>query len=1179
MDRCLKDKAHFIISQTIWNNKNGKAVFAEQVFDRCAKKFQDEINRELYKLIEEGGGGQGKDGKTPVLTAGDAKPLPSGSVPTVDVVYTGNDAQGNPIYRIDLGIPAGKDGTDGNDGNDGDDGITPELRLTEQGIEVSYNNGATWSLLVPIDKFTVTNNIINNYINNADEEDITVVDDKLKFANKTYDANQFSGLGRVYLRKNIVGGKNVLTQSMINTANTIYVIQYDYDLNGITISIPENCILQFDGGSLSNGTITFNKTHITDGKFINIIPLGNINNTIAYAKWFESEDDTKVIHWLFTIAANNVQIELENKTYNIDTTNPNGYANGFIKIDNCNSFIINGNGAKIYDIIEYDTIDDKLYEFIRFTNCSYVNINNITYEWKYEAEIVDKVKGIIFIRTLGECKNFYLNFEVINVGRGLYSGSFNNTNIGRGFCDSIVKVKATKVGYPIAIEIGDNNDLFSTYENVHRGNYYCGLSNSKVHVKGKNPVGTSCHVLLSDGATTTDYLHCKNVDIIVEDTGSTNTNVFCVLVQTYSSTIAPHLADRTENYNISFNAKVFVPEHTTSVIEPIVWVGANEHRENVNFNMDITILSNNENNRFVRLDHDNYRPIATVTGYIKYITNSFIGVLKEDERLDFYDVKGEELRIWFTSSENKQGIVRFIDCNNAMFAAADSNYKVYPTVYKYNSKVRYGTNQLIDVINEEAPTTLDGLNINSTANQIIIKSDTDNTYINLSEIILGNFQSVDIIFIPTVDTTISFASTMKLMGGIRNYMRLKADKYYNFKLIRIEGIYCIFAPIYDTDIANIGTTTNRPTLTNRDVGFIYWDTNMNKPFWWNGISWITYPDSSGSTMAELTFTGAVEATYNGSTPVTVNIPTGGGGGGEDGKTPVMQIGNVTTVAAGGNATADVRADGADPSGNPIYKVDFGIPRGSNGIDGDDGVSAGFGEPTASAEAVASDVAPSVVVTATGTNTSKIFDFAFKIPKGINGTNGDNGLTPTIGENGNWMIGAVDTGVKAKGEDGLAGKTPVFETGEVVTGAAGTAAIVTVVLNGVDEGGNPKYLINFTIPRGADGTGGGGGTDRGRCVFTLEDYSAAYRPEIGLSKILPAISGFALNDCVIDVTGSVRQVTAVSEDKQTANLSDVIYTFPTDGGTGGVTEARVTEMINAVVGDINTILDNINGEVI
>ena len=771
------------------------------------------------------------------------------------------------IGTTDTGVVA-----EGTDGIDGDNGLTPQLRVTDDAVEYSYD-GVKWIELIPKSDFVVNNEITNS----PDEEDLTSVNDKLKLKNKVYSPAEFSGLGRTYLRKNITGNKNILTQDMINTGNTIYIIQYDYDLNGSSINIPDNCVLKFEGGTLSNGTITFNKTHITDGKFINVIPLGNINNTIAYAKWFESEDDTKVIHWLFTIAANNVQIELENKTYNIDTTNPDGYANGFIKIDNCNSFIVNGNGAKIYDIIEYDTIVDKLYEFICFTNCSHVNINNITYEWTYEAEIVGKVKGIIFIRTLGECKNFYLNFEVINVGRGLYSGNFSNTNIGRGFCDSIVKVKATKVGYPIAIEIGDNNDLFSTYENVHRGNYYCGLSNSKVHVKGKNPVGTSCHVLLSDGATTTDYLHCKNVDIIVEDTGSTNKNIFCVLVQTYSSTVAPHLAGRTENYNISFNAKVFVPEHTTSVVEPIVWVGANEHRENVNFNMDITILSNNENNRFVRLDHDNYRPIATVTGYIKYITNSFIGILKEDERLDFYDVKGEELRIWFASSENKQGIVRFIDCNNAAFLAADSNYKVYPTVYKYNSKVRYGTNQLIDVINEEAPTTLDGLNINSTANQIIIKSNTDNTYINLSGIILGNFQSVDIIFIPTVDTTISFASTMKLMGGIRNYMRLKAGKYYNFKLIRIEGIYCLFAPIYDTDIANIGTTTNRPALTNKDVGFIYWDTTLNKPFWWNGSAWITYPDSSGSTMAALTFTGAVEATYNGSTPVTVNIPTGGGG--------------------------------------------------------------------------------------------------------------------------------------------------------------------------------------------------------------------------------------------------------------------------------------------------------------
>lgn len=96
----------------------------------------------------------------------------------------------------------------------------------------------------------------------ADEEDITEQNGTLQLANKTYDKQSFSGLGRVYLRKNIVGDKNVLTQAMINKANTIYVIQYDYNLKEASINIPENCVLQFDGGSLSNGTITGNGTSI-----------------------------------------------------------------------------------------------------------------------------------------------------------------------------------------------------------------------------------------------------------------------------------------------------------------------------------------------------------------------------------------------------------------------------------------------------------------------------------------------------------------------------------------------------------------------------------------------------------------------------------------------------------------------------------------------------------------------------------------------------------------------------------------------------------------------------------------------------------------------------------------------------------------------------------------------------
>lgn len=113
----------------------------------------------------------------------------------------------------------------------------------------------------------------------ADEEDITEQNGTLQLANKTYDKQSFSGLGRVYLRKNIVGDKNVLTQAMINKANTIYVIQYDYDLKEANINIPENCVLQFDGGSLSNGTIVGNNTKIkTELEKI----FNNIYNIVRY---------------------------------------------------------------------------------------------------------------------------------------------------------------------------------------------------------------------------------------------------------------------------------------------------------------------------------------------------------------------------------------------------------------------------------------------------------------------------------------------------------------------------------------------------------------------------------------------------------------------------------------------------------------------------------------------------------------------------------------------------------------------------------------------------------------------------------------------------------------------------------------------------------------------------------
>ncbi len=144
--------------------------------------------------------------------------------------------------------------------------------------------------------------------NLPDDEDLTSTGGEapvLKFANKAHDKSKFSGLGRVYLRKNITKSakatgdlelKNILTQAMINLPSTIYIIQYDFDLNGATINVPENCTLKFEGGSLNNGTLHGNKTRIEinyDSVIFNDVKISNITNTEIPVIWFGIFPDNK----------------------------------------------------------------------------------------------------------------------------------------------------------------------------------------------------------------------------------------------------------------------------------------------------------------------------------------------------------------------------------------------------------------------------------------------------------------------------------------------------------------------------------------------------------------------------------------------------------------------------------------------------------------------------------------------------------------------------------------------------------------------------------------------------------------------------------------------------------------------------------------------------------------------
>ena len=130
----------------------------------------------------------------------------------------------------------------------------------------------TWIYKSKGDKQTASemNQLAQSVIMNATELS-NIKDDFAELSNKTYNPETYSGMGRVIIRKNMVNGVNVLTQEMINQANTIYEIRYNFDLNGTEITIPARCTLDFQGGKIvGNGKVVFSNT-----KFDGILKLSD----------------------------------------------------------------------------------------------------------------------------------------------------------------------------------------------------------------------------------------------------------------------------------------------------------------------------------------------------------------------------------------------------------------------------------------------------------------------------------------------------------------------------------------------------------------------------------------------------------------------------------------------------------------------------------------------------------------------------------------------------------------------------------------------------------------------------------------------------------------------------------------------------------------------------------------
>lgn len=399
-----------------------------------------------------------------------------------------------------------------------------------------------------------------NIINYPDGEDLTQIDvcdgqainkvNILKFADKEYNPTNFSGLGRVYLRKNIIDGKNILTQDVINKPNVRYIIQYDYDLNEEEITIPGNCILDFQGGSLNNGSINFNNCYINGDYDKNILLdcKGKLSNYEITPEMYGAigdgiTNDSNIINYILSIY--NTCLLCDNKNYYIDNTlnithNFTIYAKGrsVLTIKNgINGINISSNIDNIY-IKNLDIHVKDLEDIIGQENSG--NGININQGAQYISIIDCSIRGFNYAiyNINGTWCDKIENCKIMNNNTGIYLDGENNNNSvrncvitynkygifageGRGFIISESNIKLNNVG----IRLTNNADSVVIANNYfERNSLYSVECYYSQHGPIKVDINNCCFFLISSiptRSTKTDSIYdifvCAGTNLTIKD--------------------------------------------------------------------------------------------------------------------------------------------------------------------------------------------------------------------------------------------------------------------------------------------------------------------------------------------------------------------------------------------------------------------------------------------------------------------------------------------------------------------------------------------------------------------------------------------------------------------------------------------------------------------------------------
>lgn len=364
------------------------------------------------------------------------------------------------------------------------------------------------------------------------------------------------------LTNKVIEVSNVNAIKYLNDRNlTDYTLKIvkDIDLGGQEITIPANCTLDFQGGSFSNGTITFSNTTIVANSsnyiFKNTIFKGSLKCSDFYVDWVgasaSNEDNSDFIKQAVIVSSTfRVPIVFNSVIYNI--TKP-------IILDTLiNNVTIKGNKARIQKVNSITTdITEAVPTYGGNVNINYACIFCIT-EGHYWT-----IRDLAFYGGTTEAYN--------NYGIFIIKGSnFLIENVGFTYCSiamyvfglwmsNFTKITCTDVNIGFNFNSARLNDIVgNSGTSICFNNCYVNRCNTGFNLKWLNySVLNSCAV---DYATTNAYTYADKSCVTMNGCGSeaskswinllSNSNVVLNACQFLSTT-----AENTSTV-VLFNSKI-----------------------------------------------------------------------------------------------------------------------------------------------------------------------------------------------------------------------------------------------------------------------------------------------------------------------------------------------------------------------------------------------------------------------------------------------------------------------------------------------------------------------------------------------------------------------------------------------------------------------------------------------